>query len=54
MTPQELQMVYFILFLFVAYVAPVFFLSGIELIAASHTVEKDNPAMDSQEAHANA
>ena len=47
-------MVYFILFLFVAYVAPVFFLSGIEPIATSDTVEEENPAGDSQKALARA
>jgi len=37
-------MAYFILFLFVAYVAPVFFLKGLEAYAASHAVEPEKPA----------
>ena len=54
-------MAYFILFLFVAYVAPVFFLKGIELYAANHSaeaaspsVEQEKPAEDPQKSLVNA
>jgi hypothetical protein len=58
---MEPKMAYFILFLFVAYVAPVFFLKGIELYAANHSaeaasppVEQEKPAEDSQKSLVNA
>ena len=58
---MEPKMAYFILFLFVAYVAPVFFLKGIELYAANHSaeaaspsVEQERPAEDSQKSLVNA
>ena len=58
---MEPKMAYFILFLFVAYVAPVFFLKGIELYAANRSaeatslpVEQEKPAEDSQKSLVNA
>jgi hypothetical protein len=57
---MEPKMAYFILFLFVAYVAPVFFLKGIELYAANHSeaaspsVEQEKLAEDSQKSLVNA
>jgi hypothetical protein len=41
---MEPTMAYFILFLFVAYVAPVLFLKGLERYAASQSVERERPS----------
>ena len=41
-------MAYFILFLFVAYVAPIFFLTGLEKYALSNSVEQKKPAENFQ------
>ena len=42
-------MAYFILFLFVAYVAPVLFLKGLERYAASQPVEQEKPSEKPEE-----
>ena len=45
---REPQMAYLIMFLFVAYIAPLFFFGEIEPYARSLPVEQKKPAKDSQ------
>jgi hypothetical protein len=49
---MELPMAYFVLFLFVAYVAPVFIIKGAEILLTGQTSEQESRSRDSEEASA--